>query len=125
MRDNNFKIWCKNKKEWEKNICFMNEKGQLLHETRNGLKHLSSDTHEAVFDTNLKSKDKNRIYEGDFISAENIYPLLVVVEKGHTLIKWKDNGINCSEYLTQEMINDDDLKIIGNKYEHPDLLEEE
>ena len=30
MRENKFRVWCKNKKEWEKDMCFINQNGGLL-----------------------------------------------------------------------------------------------
>lgn len=73
--------------------------------------------------TSLLDKNGKEIYEGDILEAPHTYQLTVFIEAGHVSIKWYDNGFPQKELLFQSEISRDDLEIIGNIYENPEILE--
>ena len=137
MINNEFKVWCINKQEWEKNICFMNEKGQLLHETRTGLIPLRSDTHKAVFYIERRDKNGVKIHEGDIVKdilnigdgLERFYLIEYSDERAGFVMK-KLNKVKFDGNSVGAKINICNLTFrgcekCGTKFENPELLEYE
>ena len=65
----------------------------------------------------LKDFDEVEIYEGDILEGENGYQGVVIFENGMFLVD-TSYGIY---FLNLER----NIRVIGNKYENPELLEEE
>ncbi len=69
--------------------------------------------------TGLKDKNNREIYEGDIVKyADACYPATIVFSDGSFLIKWAEE-----EMPLRDM--EEDIEVIGNIYENPELLEKE
>ena len=70
---NKFKVWCKNRQEWEKDNCFLNSNGILMYETqRGGLLPFHPDTHELVYYTFKKIKRGRKMKMDAYEKIDNI-----------------------------------------------------
>jgi uncharacterized phage protein (TIGR01671 family) len=73
--------------------------------------------------TGLKDKNGKEIYEGDILAAPHTYNIEIIYKNGGFLMEFFDDiGEKCEYHLNKELIEQDDLEIIGNKYENPELL---
>ena len=65
MREIKFRVWCKNKNEWESDYWHLTPDGQMIDVLHNQpLKH---DNHVLMQYTGLKDKNGKEIYEGDIV----------------------------------------------------------
>jgi len=134
-----FRVWCKNKNEWEKHTCYLAENGTLFQVVGGNLIRCSTETHVVQFHTGLRDKNNNKIYEGDILKGncivkfgyqEEIFNSFISIGDGE-----EDNQyiLVCGVYLedkyggykTLSNYLDDynELEIIGNIYKNPELLE--
>ncbi len=71
MREIKFRVWCKDRNEWEEDASFLNQDGELLYVggSLDGrqLVPYKPENHIAVFYTGLKDKNGKKIWEGDII----------------------------------------------------------
>jgi len=78
---------------------------------------------ELMQSTGLKDKNGKEIYEGDILAAPHTYNIEIIYKNGGFLMEFFDDiGEKCEYHLNKELIEQDDLEIIGNKYENPELL---
>lgn len=138
MRENKFKVWCKNKKEWEKDICLLTQEGLLLHMDKT--KYLcpcSPKTHIVVFYTGLKDRKGVEIWEGDILEREVNFDMTKKEHDGvrcppriRHLCEWIEESVsfvfnvinakypfNASIFIGHIW----EYEIIGNKFENPEL----
>ena len=117
-----FRVWCKDYNEWEKNRCFINQQGELLHEMRTGFMLCNPDTHIVQLFTGLLDKNGKEIYEGDVLQR---IPCLTQYQ-----IIW-DNDMSCYRMKAVDPAiifsyrepYGHDWQVIGNIYENSDLVE--
>lgn len=120
-----FRVWCKNRKEWERDVCYIQQDG-LLYQRSKGSERLIPilpKNHVVMQSTGLKDKNGVEIFEGD-IFAEGFGRYVVTWEaKG---ARWALKYIHDFEDAFHLGIrNSKEMTLIGNIYENPDLLEVE
>lgn len=117
-----FRVWCKNKNEWEKDEVLINQNGNLFMLTA---KHsivvvpIKSETHIVQYSTGLRDKKGEEIYQGDIVTHNtNIM--------GDTVV-WFGGAFRLGEGLkTHTLLNRiEGCEVIGNIYENPELLKGE
>ena len=117
-----FRVWCKNKNEWEKDLCWLTQNGTLIHSAKEG--HwipLKPETHIVQFSTGLHDRNGWEIYHYDIL--QNSMGRRWVVD-------WRCDEKYCGWDL--RIINGDmphcigetfkDFKIIGNVFQNKELL---
>ena len=136
-REIKFKVWCK---EYEQFIQFNKmgflEDGSLWYVQ--GVDEDEKETDPPYFEnqndwelmqyTGLKDSDEKEIYEGDILSfTTEIYYDGVYLETYHIEKVEFDEGSYWAHghWLTEIIANDYGVKVIGNIYENPELLERE
>lgn len=74
--------------------------------------------------TSLKDKNGKEIYEGDIVRWVDKYRMYET--EGISEIVWRDTGFDIKDsrmgYEGELLIDWDDLEVIGNIYENPELL---
>jgi len=125
MREIKFRVWDKdNQKMWDRiDLNFCMKYGQIYIDN-DYIKELGiSKNVELMQYTGLKDKNGKKIYEGDILAAPHTYNIEIIYKNGGFLMEFFDDiGEKCEYHLNKELIEQDDLEIIGNKYENPELL---
>jgi hypothetical protein len=110
-----FRVWCKNNKEWEKDLVVITQNGDLYEiKYRNGKLEnylLRKDTHIIQFDTGLIDMYGRKIYEGDIVIPR--YNGFSAFE-----VKFEKGKYNVADFKT------DSCEIIGNIFKNADSLED-
>ena len=120
-----YRLWCKDKNEWEKDSWVILPNGNLMWvEYGNLVGGVYMKNHVLVKSTEFKDIEEKEIYEWDIIrywdGAEERYKLAVIKFYGGRFIMINDR-INWSLYFTDE---NDEIKIVGNIYENKDLIKD-
>jgi hypothetical protein len=116
---NKFKVWCKDNKEWEKDLCVLTPDGRLLTEFRDRLIPLKPDNHIIVFYIGQEDKNNNELYENDLVLYRNKTWQIVFIDSAFLL---KDFSSKCTEYLKHEYIHWSQTEKVCSIYENPKLL---
>jgi len=132
-----FKVWCKNKNEWEKHTTLIDQDGRLYQNISCPgcafhLVELSLRTHIVYFYTGLKDKNGKKIFEGDVINTHYIgtdspksdfKAEIIWLQKE---LSWAfKNGLGWQR-LDENMwpwIVNREIEVIGNIKDNPELLE--
>ena len=120
-----YRLWCKDKNEWEKDSWAILPNGDLMWvEYGNLVGGVYMKNHVLVKSTGFKDIEGKEIYEGDIIrywdNFDEHYKLAVIkLDKGGFIIT--NNRINWNIGLTNK---DDKIKIVGNIYENKDLIKD-
>jgi len=121
-----FRVWCHNKNEWEKDLCFLDEKGRLAQQKFNTLVPMRASTHTVEMFIGVYDVSRIPIYQGDLIKMENI----TNVYDGIYEIVWKPRKCGFGlkpikgNYRSQEygIQHGKHMKVIGNIHENKDLI---
>ena len=120
-----YKLWCKDKNEWEKDSWVILPNGNLMWvEYGNLVRGVYMKNHVLVRSTEFKDIDGKEIYEGDIIrywdNFDERYKLAIIkFDKGSFIMT--NDRINWNIGVTNK---DDKVKIVGNIYENKNLIED-
>ena len=135
MRENKYKVWCKNNNEWEKDKMMFFCDGSLA-QLKNGLIiPCKQETHIIVFYTGLLDKNSKEIYEGDILKRYVDYDeddkheeigyvgyrdcCYVLEERRNVKEKDIEKTVQYIEWSSEFFEN---CEVIGNIYSNPELL---
>lgn len=138
MPENRFRVWCKNRNEWENDYTFLNDAGSLFHQNESGYTlSLNEKTH--IIDRCIGRKDKagKTVYEssifkfdGEIYRIEYVEDFLtwaIFTERDWVLFQGGNNHFKycySDEYSTYFLheLDSYEFEIIGTKFENPELL---
>ena len=118
-----YRLWCKDKNEWEKDSWVILPNGNLMWvEYGNLVGGVYMKNHVLVKSTGFKDIEGKEIYEGDIIrywdNFDERYKLAIIKFNKGSFIMTNDR-INWNIGVTNK---DDKIKIVGNIYENKDLI---
>lgn len=124
-----FRVWCVNKKQWEKGKSYIDNEGRLYDDFR----RVKEETHIINFCTGLKDKNGKLIYEGDILKYTDCEGKETIgsLEVDRFNLLTFTNMVNCdfcedwadvakAVFFT----GNSTIEVIGNIYENKDLLED-
>ena len=120
-----YRLWCKDKNEWEKDSWVILPNGDLMWvEYGNLVGGVYMKNHILVKSTGVKDIDGKEIYEGDIIrywdNFDERYKLAIIkFDKGSFIMT--NDRINWDIGVTNK---DDKVKIVGNIYENKNLIDD-
>ena len=120
-----YRLWCKDKNEWEKDSWVILPNGNLMWvEYGNLVGGVYMKNHILVRSTEFKDIEGKEIYEGDIIrywdNFDERYKLAIIKFNKGSFIMTNDR-INWDVGLINK---DDKIKIVGNIYENKDLIKD-
>ena len=120
-----YRLWCKDKNEWEKDSWVILPNGNLMWvEYGNLVGGVYMKNHVLVKSTGFKDIEGKEIYEGDIIrywdNFDERYKLAIIKFDKGSFIMINDR-INWNIGVTNK---DDKIRIVGNIYENKDLIKD-
>lgn len=129
---NEYRVWCVDRNEWEKDECLLRSDGVLLHPNRGMYMPLKTTGHIIEFCTGLKDKNGKKIYEGDIMnfkadardpsnSGWYIAGSYGFHPENAKIVEWDNSGWVLNNFpLYQEL---EMYEVIGNIHENKELLD--
>ena len=118
MRQVKYRLWCNNKKEWEKDEWYLTPSGRIIDARRQV--EMKKETHFLNQFTGLFDKQGKEIYEDDIVLWENSdgekVKDKVVFFRG--AFRMRNMSFTLHDYMDSNI-----FEVIGNIYENPELLE--
>jgi len=120
MHEIKFRAWDKIEKKWINNVLYSSEWQQFCYVQNNSFIWQDKNNFNIVEYTGLKDKNRKEIFEKDIIILNKLDDRKFVVIENY--LDWYGSHEYC---LHCEIGNiEDDIEIIGNIYENPELLNE-
>ena len=120
---NKYRVWCKNKKEWEKDFVVLTPDGLLIDVIKGKLRMaLNQDNHVIQFSTGKISNNNIEIYQGDIVEFEgqlkDYYYVIEWVLGGFQVVSYKRPDSNVSGIVdgvnTEYVEFGEDYTVVGN-----------
>ena len=129
-----YRVWCKNKNEWEKHATLLSPDGEIVQLGHHGdLIKVNKENHIVQFYTGVKDKNGKKIFDGDILNnseaTEEKWLTKVEFSKGTFHLKEIQMNKYCTcfcDITTGESLlyTADNWEIVGNIFENLELLEE-
>lgn len=122
MRQVKYRLWCNNKKEWEKDAWHLTPDGRIIDSKRQI--EMKSETHFLNQFTGLLDKQGVEIYEGDILYGVNGSINCLPWKWGNYMVKYEKGNHNVPLDWGSHENHDSThwFEVIGNIYENPELL---
>lgn len=114
-----FRVWDKENKEWAEDFSLAQD-GELLHFGISFFNEEDKENFNISFFSGIKDKNGKEIYEGDIVKEDNKKSSLIKFDESSYGLWNKKDGFEPIIFFVYE-----DLEIIGNIHENPELLEEQ
>lgn len=128
MKKLKFRVWCKDKSEWEKDRVYLTGGGTQLHDLRGIPQIVRQDSHIIQLFTGVLDSKGREVYDGDVISCVGGYDWGEGVDgcENPGVVRWDDDNLRwvviCTECRDSVDLSEFDLhEVIGNIYENPEL----
>lgn len=127
----NFRVWCKDFGEWEKDYCFLSQDGLIYQMHSKGVRCIRPEQHVVQFWTGLLDKNGRAVYDGDIVAEKMTEEMAtsgdsanvgkVYFVAGTFMIDGDGPLWERTHSLTPDIL--EDYEVIGNIFENPELLQ--
>ena len=135
MKENKFRVWCKNKNEWEEHRCAVTTDGKLFHMTSSIMMPLKEENHIVEFYSGLNDHNGKFIFTGDILKCRHIetkdIEIVAVKDSPGQFSVYDPNccdkckkGDGCISYLSDWVYFPTQWSVIkiGNIHENPEIV---
>lgn len=118
-----YKLWCKNKNEWEKDSWLITSNGDVVWEKGGGIiDYCNMKNHILIRSTGIKDINEQEIFEGDILKCKlynSKYENYIIIwdkdDASFDALNKDKSNFMCSTIWNQ-------FEIVGNIFENPELL---